>query len=200
MSAQENKSNSVYTIVDIKQRSDEWYRLRNNRVTGSVAHYLKNYPVEYVIAKNCGDGPDGYVSDAMLRGRRLEPIGINRFAEEECLNIDSIGFVLSSIHKDAGFSPDGVIFDKDGTIKTIVEHKAFARPHHFSCYRTVDEKIIYQIQFGMFVTGAEDAYLVLYNPDIYDKDEQLLYRHMKKDNSIQQLFKKRFKQYEEKRL
>ena len=194
-----NGENCLYDIVDVKQRSEEWYRLRSNRVTGSVAYCLKNYPVEYAIAKNRKDGPDAYVSDAMLRGRELEPKGIARFAKEECLDVRSVGFVLSSMHKEAGFSPDGVIFDKNGVIKTIIEHKAFARPHHYSCYDRVDERIMYQIQFGMFVTGAEDAFLILYNPDIYNKEDQLLYKYIQKDILIQQLFEERFKQHEAKK-
>ena len=44
---------------------------------------------------------------------------------------------------------------------------------------------IYQIQFGMYVTGAKDAYLVLYNPDVYPQSQQLIVKHIQKDSGIQ---------------
>lgn len=188
---------STYIIHNVSQRSKKWLELREGKVTGTTAHYLKNHAVSYAIDKSYEDSNNAYVTDAMERGRRLEPIGISKFANETHLNVESVGFVESKQYEDAGFSPDGVVYGKDGKIKTIIEHKAFGRQHHLACFGKVDEKIIYQIQFGMFVTGAKDAFLVLYNPDISTPNLQLLIKHIEKDAEIQRLFKNRFEEYEE---
>ena len=55
---------------------------------------------------------------------------------------------------------------------------------------------MYQIQFGLYVTGAKDAYLVLYNPDVYPQSQQLIIKHIQKDSEIQALFADRFREYE----
>lgn len=188
---------NTYIIHNVSQRSEKWLELREGKVTGTTAHYLKNHAVSYAIDKSYEDSNNTYVTDAMERGQRLEPIGIAKFANETRLDVESVGFVESRQYEDAGFSPDGVIYSKDGKIKTIIEHKAFGRQHHLACFDKVDEKIIYQIQFGMFVTGAKDAFLVLYNPDISTPSLQLLIKHVEKDAEIQKLFKNRFEEYEE---
>lgn len=100
------------------------------------------------------------------------------------------------MHDTAGFSPDGVIYDDNGKINTIIEHKAFGEKHHFACSERIDDRVMYQIQFGMYVTGAKDAYLVLYNPDIYPQSQQLIIKHVQKDRGIQKLFEDRFREYE----
>ena len=169
-----------YEIIDVGQRSSKWKELRAGKVTGTTAYYLKNNPVKYAIRKGIERDKSDYISEAMKRGRRLEPIGIKRFATEKNLNVETVGFIVSKTYKDAGFSPDGVIFGAGKKIETIIEHKAFNREHHYRCYNRIDDKVMFQIQFGMFITGAADAYLVLYNPDlVQDK-----------------LFRKRFNDYE----
>lgn len=187
---------SSYKIHDVKQRSEKWDELRGGKVTGTCAIFLKNHLVDYVIRKSEELELKTFENEAMIRGRKLEPVGISKFARQKGLSVESVGFVESKTHDAAGFSPDGVIYGDDGKIKTIIEHKAFGSAHHFACYECIDEKVMYQIQFGLFVTGAEDAYLVLYNPDIYDTKSQLLSRHIEKDDKIQAIFESRFEEYE----
>lgn len=186
----------LYRIKNVQQRSDNWLNMRRGKVTGTTAYYLKYHSVSFAIEKGIEEDEKDYKSDAMIRGRELEPIGIAKFAKLKGLAVESAGFIDSLIHEDAGFSPDGVIYDDDGKIKTIIEHKAFGEKHHFSCYNAIDDRVMYQIQFGLFVTGAKDAYLVLYNPDLYDTKSQLLIRHINKDKTIQDIFESRFEEYE----
>jgi hypothetical protein len=72
----------------------------------------------------------------MERGRELEPIGIAKFSRQKNLNVESVGFVDSLSHDAAGFSPDGVVYDDNGKIKTIIEHKAFVLKIKKCCYKT----------------------------------------------------------------
>lgn len=183
----ENENNNQYIIHDVEQGTNEWKKLRENKVTGSIAYLLKNNEVEDIINKN-NIIDDEYKSEAIIRGHVLEPIGISEFARKMNFDISSVGFIESTKYKNAGCSPDGVIFDNNNNIVTIIEHKAFAEKHHYSCYEKIDNKIMYQIQYEMFITGAEDAYLILYNPDIEKEEDRLLYIHILNDSAIQELF------------
>ena len=188
------KTDDLYKIKNVRQTSDDWFKMRRGKVTGTTAYYLKNHSVSFTIEK--GIEEKGYTNDIMRRGRELEPIGIAEFAKAKNLKVETVGFVESLIHKAAGFSPDGVIYDDNEKIKTIIEHKAFGKKHHSACYERIDNRVMYQIQFGLFVTGAKDAYLILYNPDLPDANSQLLIKHIEKDKKIQEVFKSRFKEYE----
>ncbi len=183
----------IYEIIDVKQRSQRWFDLREGKVTGTAAIHLKNHSVSY--AANKSNYRSSYSSYAMERGRKLEPIGISKFADEYGFDVETIGFVNSLVYEKAGFSPDGVIMGDSGEIKTIVEHKAFNRERHLRCARKIEESVMYQIQFGMFVTGAKDAYLVLYNPDLFPYDKELIVKHIHRDGEIMSLFRDRYRNY-----
>lgn len=191
-----SEKTDLYKIKNVRQRSDNWFEMRQGKVTGTTAYYLKYHSVSFAIQKGAEEEDRDYTNDAMQRGRELEPIGIAKFAKTKNLKVESAGFVDSLVHEDAGFSPDGVIYDSDGKIKTIIEHKAFGEKHHLACYDCIDDRVMYQIQFGLFVTGAKDAYLVLYNPDLYDTRKQLLIKHVEKDDKIQEIFESRFEEHE----
>lgn len=191
-----SEKTDLYKIKNVRQKSDNWFKVRQGKVTGTTAYYLKNHSVSFAIEKGIEKEEKGYTNDAMQRGCKLEPIGIAKFARVKNLKVETGGFVESLVHEAAGFSPDGVIYGDNGKIKTIIEHKAFSEKRHFACYEYIDDRVMYQIQFGLFVTGAKDAYLVLYNPDLYDTKSQLLIKHVKKDKKIQEVFKNRFEEYE----
>ena len=191
-----SKKTADYKVINVSQRSPKWYELRKGKVTGSTAHYLKFHSVNYAIKKGTEEDSRNYTNEFMERGRELEPIGITKFARQKDLNVESVGFINSLTHNAAGFSPDGVVYGDDGKIKTIIEHKAFGEKHHFACSEVIDDKVMYQIQFGMYVTGAKDAYLVLYNPDVYPQSQQLIIKHIQRDSGIQNLFENRFEEHE----
>ncbi|MBQ9016667.1 AAA family ATPase, partial [Candidatus Saccharibacteria bacterium] len=193
---QPKSKTNLYEVRNVRQRSDNWFKMRFGKVTGSTAYYLKNHSVSFAIEKGVEEDEKNYENDAMIRGRELESIGVAKFADKKNLKVEAVGFVDSLVHEVAGFSPDGVIYGTDGEIRTIIEHKAFGEKHHLACYEHIDEHVMYQIQFGLFVTGAKDAYLVLYNPDIARVKDKLLVRHVEKDNVIQELFRDRFEEYE----
>lgn len=189
-----SEKTDLYKIKNVRKRSDNWFKMRQGKVTGTTAYYLKNHSASFAIKKSIEE--KDYTNDIMRRGRELEPIGIAKFARAKNLKIETVGFVESLVHKAASFSPDGVIYDDNGKIKTIIEHKAFGEKRHFACYERIDNRVMYQIQFGLFVTGAKDAYLILYNPDLPDTKSQLLIKHIEKDKKIQEVFESRFKEYE----
>ena len=190
-------SDSSYVIYDVKQGSNEWFKLRENKVTGSIAYMLKNKDVKDIINKN-NNANDEYKSEAMIRGHVLEPIGISEFAKKMNIKVTSVGFIESKKINGAGCSPDGVVFDENKNIIAIIEHKAFAEKHHYSCFEKIDNNINFQIQFELFVTGADDAYLILYNPDIENENDRLLYKCIHKDSDIQNLFFEKFNAYNSK--
>lgn len=183
-------SNDRYVIHDIDQRSDEWYKLRDGKVTGSQAYLLKNHSLDYIIERSHGQS-SGYTSEAARRGLNLEREGIDAFARLNNVEVGFVGFVTSKHYALAGCSPDGVIYDENlatPSIKTIIEHKAFGAEHHLACHENIDDKVMYQIQFNMFITGASDAYLILYNPDMPDKSQRLFIHKILPDEEIYRLF------------
>lgn len=187
--------NNLYTIHDVEQRTRKWYELREGKVTGSQAILLKTHSLSYVLERSY-DQNTGYTSESAQRGLDLERVGIGLFAKKTGLDVEFVGFVTSNIYPAAGCSPDGVIFDRSSgkkRIKTIIEHKAFSKPHHMSCHNSIDDKVMWQIQYNMFVTGADDAYLILYNPDMENRDDQLFIHKIEPNAEIYDIFKQKLK-------
>lgn len=50
-----SKKTADYKIIDVSQRSSKWHRLREGKVTGATAYYLKNHSVGYAINKGIED-------------------------------------------------------------------------------------------------------------------------------------------------
>lgn len=80
-----SKKTADYKIIDVSQRSSKWHRLREGKVTGATAYYLKNHSVGYAINKGIEDEEKNYTNDYMKRGRNLEPIGIAKFSRQKIL-------------------------------------------------------------------------------------------------------------------
>ena len=195
---QAKENTELYSLYFTEQRSDEWFDLRKNKITGSIAYKLRTTCIDDCLLNLEDDSANEYNSFAMQRGRDLEKVGISLFVNQFKLAVVNIGFIQSNIYPKAGYSPDGVVFGEDGRIKTIIEHKAFFENRHRKNIEKIENKVLYQIQFGMFVSGARDAYLILYNPDMEEKDLQLCIKHVDRDEYIQKLFKYRFEKDDEK--
>lgn len=194
--AQKQEAEMSCILSNEARGSDRWNSLRRGIVTGSSAYYLKEGSVIYAIRQGTIDEKQ-YVGRnyAVERALELKPRGARVFAKKMGMSMENASFAVSKAHEKAGFSPDGIIYDQNGKIESVVLVKAFGRTHHLACYMDIDEKVQYQLQFGMFVTGATSVYLVLYNPDCSTR-EQLLTKKIYRDHAMQNLFEKRFREYE----
>lgn len=120
----------------------------------------------------------------MLIGIEREPSAREAYSFIYGKDIKEVGFVdLEELH--AGCSPDGVIYDDNDPekITEIIEIKC-PTVAEFAMY--LDDEYIknnyeIQMQFNMFVTGADVCHFVVYHPDF-----NLIVRDVKKDPETQE--------------
>lgn len=112
---------SRYDIIDVPQRTPEWYAARAGRATGSKADAVlakiktgeaaarRDYKLQLAVERLTGAPAEpGYVSVEMQRGIDLEPVAREAYEIETGEIVRSVGFLSMSEHL-AGCSPDGLI-------------------------------------------------------------------------------------------
>lgn len=173
-----------YTIMHFDQGSEEWFNIKKSHISGTLSYDLlkngKNHALQLALehATNSLRMNGRPISKAAKRGCDLEPDARNlltaKLRKEKILSedesVEEVGFVVDNTYDCVGCSPDGVIYkDKDKTeIKQICEIKCFGFKHHESCHQKIDDGIMCQIQWNMWVTDSELCYFVQYNPDYLD--------------------------------
>ncbi|MCF0231970.1 MAG: YqaJ viral recombinase family protein [Enterococcus sp.] len=165
-----------YEILNIDQRSEEWHKIRRDCITGTTAELLLKYGMEIALEKIRNKKHYKWVSNSAQRGTDLEPIA--RILTNARMEIDhkykgikfeEVGFVKRTDVEHVGCSPDGIYLE-DEKIKYNLEIKCFEEAHHLACSGMPDEKIMTQIQWCLYVTGAEACFFVQYNPDMIDPE------------------------------
>ena len=153
-------------ILDIAQRSPEWYQARVGMFTASRAADMmatiktgeaaarRDLRVQLVVERLTGQPQDdGYINAAMQRGIDKEA---DAFAAYEALTGNlarPVGFVAHDTLR-AGCSPDGLVGD-DG----LLELKCPKSATHLAYLRakTLPKDYLYQLQHAMWITGARWA-------------------------------------------
>ncbi len=169
---------SNFTVVDVPQRSTEWFTARLGRVTGSCAHEMiaspksgkgelagrRNLRVRLALERLTGRSldDDGYQSKAMEQGIERE---VDACATYEALTgrlLSSCGF-LSHTELYAGVSLDGYVGDFDG----IIEVKSPTPAVHLDYLRSgrIPSNYLSQVTHGLWLTGAPWCDWLSYNPD-----------------------------------
>lgn len=197
----------------------EWLDLRAGKFTGSDFHqYLglmktgklsetATKSLYKKILENFGYRFDTFQTPAMQRGIELEPTAREAYSFIYGRDIQEVGFVdLEKYH--AGCSPDGVIYDEDGNIKEIIEIKC---PMIETFVSYLDDEFMNaeyytQMQFNMFITGADVCHFVVYHPDFnlivrdIPKDEDMQLKIQTVLENLQDIYDKMYKKVEAKRL
>ena len=163
-----------YRLVDVAQRSPEWFAARLGRVTGSTAgdmlaktskgwstsrQNLKiRLALERITAQSQEDVPQ---TNDMRRGVELEPVARRAYEAQTGRLLTTTGFLA---HTDlmAGVSLDGHVGDVDG----IVDFKCPKPAIHYGYIRssTIPHDYYCQLLHGMWMTGALWAEMVSYCP------------------------------------
>lgn len=144
-------------IYEVDQGSDEWFRLRENKITGSnVYHWLKTGSTRPNKAS-----AGGYWAE---RGITLEVDAIELYEALYGVKIQRPGFITNIKYPNAGCSPDGIVE------KTLIEIKAFKDKKHLKSKEDIPPEVMAQIQFNMMICESELAHLLLYNPDISENE------------------------------
>lgn len=166
-----------FTVHDVDQRSPEWAALRAGLVTGSCANALiavrKKGTGELAVRRDLRSlivcevltqAPIEKVSrktDAMARGVEFEPDAVAAYELATNRSVYRVGFIAHNTLK-AGCSPDGYVGEWEG----IVETKCPNSITHMEYIEAgvVPEEYFGQLVHSMWLTGAEWADFVSYDP------------------------------------
>lgn len=171
----------------------DWLNVRAGKFSGSDFHqYLgmlktgklsetAKKELSKKVLENFGYRFDTFQTPAMIRGIELEPTAREAYSFVYGRDIKEVGFVdKEELH--AGCSPDGVIMDGDD-IKEIVEIKC-PLIETFVSYldpEFMNPDYATQVQFNMFITGADVCHFVVYHPDF-----NLIVRDIPRDEEVQE--------------
>ena len=154
-------------VSEHAQRSDEWHQEKKGRLSGTTAQAqakagragLSSSLEDYVgISQN----PQTFHSSLFERGEKDEPViqeHMEKLFKSRGLNygIGNAGFVTNPNMPNYGYSPDGIIYNKDDdSLVGIAEYKSVDKVIHGG--EAWNKKYMAQVQLGMHVMGAEKAY------------------------------------------
>ena len=187
-------------IINVEQRSPEWFKAREGRVTGSEvknllgARGLGKTGLTYAITKASESLKvvydfDSFDSYAMQRGRELEPVALNEYEIREMQSVTSVGFVIKG--DDLGVSPDGLVGEDGGIeIKCPLDTQHIKNMIENEC----PSEYFDQVQMCLYVTGRKWWDLVTYNPDFAEGLDYKRFRVLPCENWINK-FETRLKEW-----
>jgi len=168
---------------------------------GSVGRLAKG-AVSYAekIAKqryspNAGSNDFKFYSLDMERGHETESAANQLFQDITGIKTTQVGFLsrkLNEVDRLIGCSPDRIILDQEtGLIISGLEMKSANSDIQFARLRNpnllVDEHMA-QVQFQMFISGANSWYLTSYNESFDDPKDRLIICKILRNNAIIEQF------------
>lgn len=163
-----------FTVVEVEQKSPEWFAARCGKVTGSQAGDMlskvktgeaaarRDLRTKLALERLTGvPQEDGYVNADMKRGAELEDAALAAYEAATGVLVERVGFV-QHVSLAAGHSPDGILDDFDG----LLELKAPRSATHLRYLRgkTMPAEHIAQVTHGLFVTGAQYCDFASFDP------------------------------------
>lgn len=164
-----------FTVIDVPQRSEEWFKARVGRLTGSGAGDIlakiksgeaaarRNLRLRLVLERLTGRSQDSdFMSPAMQAGIDREA---DAFAAFEALSgemVQQSGFI-SHVEHMAGCSLDGHI----GNFERLLSIKCRQPAAHLEFLRSgrVPADAMAQIRHEFWITGADEHVYFSWNPD-----------------------------------
>lgn len=179
-------------IHRMEQGTDEWHEVRKGKLTASNGTAiatngagLKTYVKKIVLAMFTT--PKQLTGADFDRGHELEPIARAKYEFENNVIVEEVGFIEHS--KRSGYSPDGLIeIDFKGEGPGLIEIKARNDAKHLDLILggKVDSGTVWQMQFGMLVTGRKWCDFVSYNPN-FKKNSKVERRFYRDETKIQKI-------------
>lgn len=168
-----------------EQGSDGWKAERNKYITGTDAiKLLRGESIQSILAAK---SKTVFVGNKYTeRGHKLEPIARKLTSKILKVGINEMPLITNpELHPQVGVSLDGMAEDNS----FIWECKAFNEQRHLDLKNHTFVEIVAQIQWGLFVTGIEKAYLTGFNPDI-KKEDAMFIKTLKADQRIHNKFRR----------
>ena len=156
------------TIFNFPQRSEEWYKIRIGKITGSDFHTLMGNgetkkklllkkAVERITGKPQGDE---LKNSDIQRGVDLEDTARTYYEMETGNTVNQVGFI--QLNEYVGCSPDGLI-GMDGILEIKCPRATTFLSHYLD--DSIEKQYYTQIQFNMMITGVKWCDFVRYNED-----------------------------------
>ncbi len=181
--------------TDIKQGSDEWYRLRLGKITGSCFSKLLGgngakekylYDRANEIVTGCRSDSDSFTNVHMRRGLDFEAEAKSLYVIKTFTLVNEVGLIQLGDY--VACSPDGLI-DEDGLIEIKVpdSNNYFRQMLEISLKGStaIPHDHYVQMQFYMYVCGREWCDYVLYNPQHVVNNKELFIHRVKREEEIQ---------------
>jgi YqaJ-like viral recombinase domain len=164
----------MFTVIDVPQRSEAWFAVRLGRVTGSCAAAMlatiksgeaaarRDLRTRLVLERLLKRSPELPYQNAEMRwGIEHEHEACAAYEAATGELVTHVGF-LAHPNLLAGCSPDGIIGDYEG----LLEVKCPKSTTHLQYLRatTVPPEYVPQLQHNLWITGAQWADLVSYDP------------------------------------
>ena len=158
---------------DIKQKTPEWFALRNGKVTGTLLKKIVGTKIArdtayYELIAERLSIVDHDEESALNRGIRLEDEAREYFAKEYKVKVDTMAFVESDTNKFMGISPDGFI-KKGKKYTQAVEIKCLSSANHVKAWlknEIPDDYYAQVIQYFIVNKELQALFFVLYDPRI----------------------------------
>jgi hypothetical protein len=173
---------SRYEVIDVPQRSPEWYAARAGRATGSRAAAVlakiksgeaatrRDYKLQLAVERLVGKPQEnGFISADMQRGIDLEAAARDAYEVETGEIVRSVGF-LSMLEHAAGCSPDGLI---DGGLVGFKCPKSTTHVEYLQRNR-VPPEYVPQVTHELWVAGDAEHYDFVSYDDRLPGELQLL--------------------------
>jgi putative phage-type endonuclease len=109
-----NKNNRVYILEElkkrplIKQRTDEWFKLRENRLTASDLYDAVHSPASLIKKKLKNITYNSNSIPALKWGCMFEKVAISTYSYLNNINVNEFGLLINDNINNFGASPDGI--------------------------------------------------------------------------------------------
>ena len=177
-------------LTDLIQGSDDWKEARLWKISGTKLWDVMGTPVVQLtlmyelIAETMCPIEEEFKSAAMQRGLDLEPDAIRRFEQICGRKVSQPGLIIKS--DDHILSPDGIMYNKEDLVDEAIEVKCLAAKvmlRYRTCKTFSDllklkhkdaKKYYWQvINYFLCIPTLEKLTFYLYNPDIYNEENQV---------------------------
>lgn len=172
-------------MIEVEQRSNEWFALRLGKVTASrVADLMaktktgysatrENYMAQLVVERISNSQAESYSNAAMQWGTDQEPFARGEYEATQGVMVEECGFVSHPTIEMAGASPDGLVGD-DGLIEIKCPNTATMIDVLLT--GNVASKYYTQMQFQMACTGRQWCDYVVFDPRMPAKAQMFIKR------------------------
>ena len=176
----------------IEQRTEEWFKQRLGKVTASrIADVIAktktgpsasraNYMAQLIAERLTGQQQESYSSAAMEWGTQTEPLARSAYEINTGRIVLESGFVLHPDIKEAGASPDGIVWNAG-----LIEIKCPNTATHIETLlsKEAPSKYMAQMQWQMACTGRQWCDFVSFNPS-FPAEMQLHVKRITRDDKL----------------